>query len=82
MKTAVLFLFDRDREIGNVVIADPLSSICGGGVSDRDITKIPGPYGKGGLVRVNVAFKGPRKVYLVAQSSRCPHDTQCRNRGQ
>lgn len=58
MKTAVLFLFDRDREIGNVVIADPLSSICGGGVSDRDITKIPGPYGKGGLVRVNVAFKG------------------------
>lgn len=58
MKTAVLFMFDRDLEIGNVVIADPLSSICGGGVSDRDITKIPGPYGKGWLVRVNAALKG------------------------
>ena len=58
MKTAVLFLFDRDREIGGAVIAVPLSSICGGGVSDRDITKIPGPYGKGSLVRVNAAFKG------------------------
>ena len=58
MKTAVLFLFDRDREIGGAVIAVPLSSIYGGGVSDRDITKIPDLYGKGGLVRVNAALKG------------------------